>query len=70
MENKTELVKQIIECVGKDNIISLSHCVSRLRFKLKDNGLVDENRLKSLDGVKGVQISGEQYQVIVGLQVE
>ena len=70
MENKTELVKQIIECVGKDNIISLSHCVSRLRFKLKDNGSVDENRLKSLDGVKGVQISGEQYQVIVGLQVE
>lgn len=66
---RSELAKKIVEQVGGiTNIKSLSHCITRLRFVLKDNDKANETELKKLD-ILGVQIQGGQYQVIVGNDV-
>lgn len=65
-----QLAKQIIEGVGgTDNVTSVFHCVTRLRFKLKDESIADTEGLKKLDGVVTVMKSGGQYQVVIGNQV-
>ena len=46
------LAKEIVSLVGgKDNVISLIHCVTRLRFKLKDEGKADDDKIKHLKGL-------------------
>lgn len=65
-----EIAARILELVGKEsNIISCTHCVTRLRFSLKDDGKADRKKIESLEGVLGVQIQGGQFQVIVGNKV-
>lgn len=65
----TELAKKIVQYVGgAENIRSLTHCITRLRFVLKDNDKTDESELKKLD-ILGIQMQGGQYQVIVGNDV-
>lgn len=62
-----DLGKEILNLVGgKDNVNNLIHCVTRLRFKLKDVRKADTNTIKSLDGVMTVVQSGGQYQVVIG----
>ena len=61
-----EIVKNI---GGKDNIINLTHCVTRLRFKLKDENKANTDILKKMDGVVTVVQSGGQYQVVIGNHV-
>ncbi|MFT4296803.1 MAG: glucose PTS transporter subunit IIA [Micropruina sp.] len=60
--------EQIVEKVGgPGNITSLTHCATRLRFELKDAGLVDAKALDAIPGVLGsVPQSGDRYQVIIG----
>lgn len=66
---RSELVKSIVRYVGGvDNVKSLTHCITRLRFILKDNDKASEADLKQLD-ILGVQVQGGQYQVIVGNDV-
>lgn len=70
-KNYDELAKQIIALVGgEENITNLTHCVTRLRFELKDCSKTDENSLKALDGVLAVVIGNGQFQVVVGNAVE
>ncbi|MFK4419752.1 phosphotransferase system IIB component [Paenibacillus sp. RC62] len=65
-----ETAKKIVDYVGgKDNINSVYHCVTRLRFDLKDNDKVNLDELKKLDKVMGTNISGDQFQVIIGNEV-
>lgn len=65
-----EMAAQILELVGKkSNIITCTHCITRLRFTLKDDGKADVKKIESLEGVLGVQIQGGQFQVIVGNKV-
>lgn len=65
-----ELAKQIVEHVGgSENVISLTHCITRLRFKLRDEKKTDDEYLKNLDGVVTVMKSGGQYQVVIGNKV-
>ena len=65
-----KLAKDIIENVGgKGNINSLTHCVTRLRFKLKDESKANTEVLKNMDGVVTVVQSGGQYQVVIGNHV-
>ncbi|WP_291049907.1 beta-glucoside-specific PTS transporter subunit IIABC [Herbiconiux sp.] len=60
----------IIAAVGGDeNIASLYHCVTRLRFGLKDNAKADQGALQAIAPVMGVNDAGTQYQVIVGNDV-
>lgn len=65
-----DLAKSIISNVGgKENVNSLTHCVTRLRFKLKDEGKANTDFLKNMDGVVTVIQSGGQYQVVIGNHV-
>ncbi|RDU23916.1 beta-glucoside-specific PTS transporter subunit IIABC [Anaerosacchariphilus polymeriproducens] len=64
------LARIIIQNVGgKSNVISLSHCITRLRFKLKDVSKANTEVLKRTDGVVTVIQSGGQYQVVIGNHV-
>ncbi|MDO4536014.1 MAG: PTS transporter subunit EIIB, partial [Clostridium perfringens] len=64
------LAKDIIKNVGgKENVNSLCHCVTRLRFKLKDESKANTDVLKKMDGVVTVVKSGGQYQVVIGNHV-
>ena len=66
----TGLTKNILELVGgRDNINSVFHCVTRLRFKLKDEKLAKTEEIKSLEGIVTVMQSGGQYQVVIGNHV-
>jgi beta-glucoside PTS system EIICBA component len=65
-----KLAKDIIKNVGgKENVNSLTHCVTRLRFKLKDESKANTEFLKNMDGVVTVVQSGGQYQVVIGNHV-
>lgn len=65
-----ELAKAIVRNVGgKENVSSLTHCITRLRFKLKDEGKAKDDVLKAMDGVVTVMKSGGQYQVVIGNHV-
>ena len=65
-----ELADFIVENVGgKENVNSLSHCITRLRFKLKDESIANTDALKNKDGVVTVMQSGGQYQVVIGNHV-
>ena len=62
-----ELASFIMEAVGgEENVISLTHCATRLRFALKDDSIPDEKKLKGKKGVLGVSVNGGQYQIIIG----
>ncbi|QWB28773.1 beta-glucoside-specific PTS transporter subunit IIABC [Exiguobacterium acetylicum] len=62
-----QLAKEIIESVGgEQNVSSLVHCATRLRFVLKDKVKADKLKLEKLEGVIAVKESGGQFQVVVG----
>ena len=64
------LAKIIIQNVGgKENISSVTHCVTRLRFKLKDKDKANTEMLKGTEGVVTVMQSAGQYQVVIGNHV-
>ena len=65
-----ELAKNIVKEVGgKENVNSLTNCITRLRFKLKDESKANTEVLKNMDGVVTVMQSGGQYQVVIGNHV-
>lgn len=66
----TQLAKEVIAAVGgKENMISVTNCMTRLRFVLKDDSIPKEEEVKAIQGVKGVMNKGGQYQVIIGTHV-
>jgi len=65
----SELAKQIINLVGIDNIESVTHCQTRLRFVVKNRKSIDDKAIENLDQVKGVFFGSGQYQVIIGTGV-
>lgn len=71
MTRKYEVVAEnIIKNVGgKENIISVAHCYTRLRFKLYDEKKAATDVLKNMDGIVTVVQSGGQYQVVIGNHV-
>ncbi|PQH04421.1 PTS beta-glucoside transporter subunit EIIBCA, partial [Enterococcus faecium] len=65
-----ELASKIVENVGgKENINGLTHCITRLRFKLKNEEKANDEILKNMDGVVTVMRAGGQYQVVIGNHV-
>ena len=65
-----ELSREIIANVGgKDNVASVVHCTTRLRFKLKDASKANDEKMKATDGVLSLVKSGGQYQVVIGNNV-
>ena len=71
MAKYTQLAADIVKNVGgKDNVISLAHCITRLRFKLKDEKKANADVLKAMDDVITVVKIGSQFQIIVGTLVD
>lgn len=54
---------------GKENVEALTHCVTRLRFKLKDESKANTEVLKETDGIVTVIQSGGQYMIVIGNHV-
>jgi len=70
MADNKETAKYIVEHIGgEENVNSLVHCATRLRFKLKDMDEVDEDALKNNPGILTAVESGGQYQVVIGNHV-
>lgn len=66
----TQLAKDVVAAVGgKENIVSVTNCMTRLRFVLKDDSIPNEDEVKAINGVKGVMNQGGQYQIIIGTNV-
>lgn len=69
-KNYDELADKILAAVGTaENITYATHCMTRLRFELKDRSIVDLEEIKKVPGVFGGQWSGEQLQIIIGQTV-
>lgn len=69
--NYVKTAEQIYQALGKsNNIESLSHCMTRLRIVLKDDSAIDDNQVKNIDGVIGVNRKNGQYQIIIGHHVK
>lgn len=65
-----ELVNFIIKNIGgKENVVSLTHCVTRLRFQLKDESKANDEVLKANDGIITVMHTAGQYQIVIGNHV-
>ncbi|PNV60032.1 PTS beta-glucoside transporter subunit EIIBCA [Clostridium sp. chh4-2] len=61
-----ETARKILEIVGKDNIVSVTHCATRLRFVVKDRNQIDDKAMEQVNQVKGVFFTSGQYQIILG----
>ncbi|HFF9828718.1 PTS cellobiose/arbutin/salicin transporter subunit IIBC [Serratia marcescens] len=69
-KNYAEISHAIVAALGgTGNIEAVTHCMTRLRFVVKDKTRIDTPALKAIDGVLGVVHSGEQCQVIIGNEV-
>ncbi|MBY7144498.1 beta-glucoside-specific PTS transporter subunit IIABC [Virgibacillus sp. NKC19-3] len=65
--NHKELAEEILKDVGgNENVVSLVHCATRLRFKLKDSAKANKAKLQNRDEVLSVVESGGQFQVVIG----
>lgn len=68
MEGKDyrKTAEEIIRIVGKDNIVSATHCATRLRLIVKDKEAIDVKKLEKLPLVKGTFFNAGQFQIILG----
>ena len=65
-----KLSKELVAAVGgKENIVSLQHCMTRLRFELKDESEANDEAIEKNDGVVSLIKKGGQYQVVIGTHV-
>lgn len=70
MTNEQRMADEILKHIGgSNNVKNLTHCMTRLRFVLKDDSKADDDAIKNIDGVMGLRKQGGQYQVIVGNNV-
>lgn len=70
MKKEDVVAKIIKEVGGKDNIKNAWHCMTRLRFDLKDKTKVNQEAIQNLDGIVGSQFNKEQFQIVIGTTVD
>lgn len=70
MKQYSNEIKKIIDCIKQENIISVSHCITRLRFILKDYKNIDTKLIEEISFVKGVFKATGQFQIVIGLEVK
>lgn len=69
--NLEKTAKQIVDTLGgPENISNLTHCMTRLRFNLKDDSKADLEALKKIKDVLGIATGGGVIQVIIGTNVD
>lgn len=66
MKDYHRIAQEIIQVVGKDNILSATHCATRLRFMVKDRDAINDKKVEAIEEVKGVFFTSGQYQIILG----
>lgn len=67
MSNKyLNIAEEVIKVIGKDNILSVTHCATRLRLIVKDRNLIKDEEVEKINEVKGVFYTSGQYQIILG----
>lgn len=65
------LAPRIIELAGgRDNITYLTHCMTRLRFTVRDKSKVDEEGINETEGLKGIVWAGDQLQIVIGTSID
>lgn len=71
MANNKQIAKDVLQAVGgKENVADVTHCMTRLRFNLKDDNIPDKEAVKKIDGVLSVVVAGGQFQVVIGNNVD
>ena len=71
MADNKQIAADVLEAIGgKDNVTFATHCITRLRFNLKDDTIPNDDAIKQIPGVLGVNRVGKQYQVIIGPNVD
>lgn len=68
--NAQHLAQLIDKIGGKENIATVSHCLTRLRFVLNDPAKADSKAIEKIPAVKGSFTQGGQFQVVIGTEVE
>lgn len=69
-DRNKEIAKNVLEAVGgAANVSSVTHCMTRLRFVLKDQSIPKSKEIEKIPGVVGTNVAGGQYQVIIGNNV-
>lgn len=66
MDANLKIAEAILEIIGKENIISVTHCATRLRLQVNNRELIDDTAISEIDQVKGVFYTAGQYQIILG----
>ena len=70
-EKFQKLAEEVLKAVGgKENVMNVTHCMTRLRFNLKDESIPNQEEIKKISGVIGVLKAGGQFQVIIGQTVD
>nr|WP_314463166.1 beta-glucoside-specific PTS transporter subunit IIABC [uncultured Clostridium sp.] len=70
-KNYDQLARDIVNLIGgAENVVSLTHCITRLRFVLKDESIAETDNIEKLSGVVSVMKAGGQYQVVIGNEVD
>lgn len=70
MKDYNKIAKEVVDNIGgKENISYLVHCITRLRFNLKDKSLINKEALENVNGVLGTMEQNGQFQVIIGEDV-
>ena len=65
MKNYENLAKEIVKQIGgKENILSLTHCITRLRFKLNDESRANDDALKNTKGIVTVMRSEDSIRLL------
>lgn len=64
--NYQEIAEKLVAVVGEDNIVSATHCATRLRLQVKDRKAIDDSQVEQVEEVKGVFYNAGQYQIILG----
>lgn len=71
MTDNKEIAKNILSAVGgSQNIKNATHCMTRLRLTLNDDSFINDESVKEIEGVLGVVRNDQQYQIIIGTNVQ
>ena len=70
MKTNENFERELLQLVGgSENVISATHCMTRLRLRLKDENKAKTDDIKKMKGVINVLISNGQYQIVIGTHV-
>lgn len=68
--NAQKTASDLLRLIGQDNILEVSHCMTRLRLVLRDTERAQTKDIEDLEGVKAVVVAQGQYQIVIGTEIE